>query len=70
MTRSQPEGYQVLFLITDLGTYDSYTSKKRPLDLGMARAYRAHLERSGTGGRIIDLSDGKTVEEWRKPNAS
>jgi hypothetical protein len=65
--KTKLEGYQVLFYITDLGTYESFTSKKRPLDLGMARAYRAHLERSGTAGKIIDLSDGKTVEEWVKP---
>ena len=62
--KTQTQGYQVLFLITDLGKYEAYTSRKRPLDLGMARAYRAHLERSGTSGRIVDLETKEVVEEW------
>lgn len=62
--RSQVEGYQVMFMLKVTGHWAPYTSAKRPLDLAMARAYRAHLERSRTAGQILDLATGRVVEEW------
>lgn len=62
--KKQVEGYQVLFFVKLTGKWAPYTSAKRPLDLGMARAYRAHLERSTTAGKIVDLATGNVIEEW------
>lgn len=62
--KAKESGYQVLMLIRETGLYAAYTSKKRPLDLGMAHAYRAALERQGQAGRVIELPSGKVTEEW------
>lgn len=69
MKRTALTGYRVDILVELTKLYSPYTSSKLPLTLEMAHAYRAHLERGdgkgrSTGGRIVELPGGATVEEW------
>jgi len=62
--KAKLSGYQVLFLVKVTGLFAAYTSAKRPVDLEMAHAYRAALERQGQAGKIVAVPDNKVVEEW------
>lgn len=57
------EGYVVYLRIAATKRYDIYTSPKRPVDLGMAKAYSEHLRRNKTDSMIVALPSGEIVQE-------
>ncbi len=64
MTKRPRTGFQVQVLVNETGLYTAYSSQKRPESWEMAESLAAWLKKSGAGGRIVDLSNGGTVDQW------
>lgn len=66
MRKATPKtGYRVEHVSATTGLFIAYTSRKQPVELGMAEAYAAHLERNQCGGRVIDNATGLVVKIWQ-----
>jgi hypothetical protein len=64
MTKRPSTGFQVQVRVNETGLYTGYSSLKRPESREMAESLAAWLKKSGCGGRIVDLSNDKVIEQW------
>jgi hypothetical protein len=60
--RIKPTSYRV-DVLTSIGTYTEYTSKKG-VGLAMATSLADGLKRQKNGGRIVELPSGIIKDEW------
>lgn len=58
-------GFRVDFLVDMTQHYAPYTYPKLPVTREMAQSLGDHLKRIGSAGRIVDVTTGEIISEWK-----